>query len=396
LSGLENTRSAVGLNAFELPVRTSDFRNINRKLYIKSRMNYRFEHVYMVSGMVVKNEFVDELEHYQFDNLKNPNSEYTNLNKGQGMFYMPFMDFSGKIGEKWGYAVGLRANYFSFTKKLSVEPTASIVRNLRANETIKLSYSRQSQMMTPSFYLSQYWDNYLKQTNQFDFIKSDNINLTYSRRLPNAVQFTATVFGQFYRNIIDYTPNNSYESWSMLDNLVPFGLGGSIGINNKAQSIGIEAIVEQKHQNGWFWQANMTLFDASFNYGNGGGKRSLENNSRIITNGYFGKEWTLGSRNNKFLGVGSRTILRGGNRQRLSTQNWSTTNSKQIAPYFRSDLNIYFKKNRRHSSSIVQLDIQNVTNRLNEQYYYYDSFLGKLTPQLQLGLLPNLSYRISF
>jgi hypothetical protein len=396
LSGLENTRSAVGLNAFELPVRIFDFRNINRKIYVKSRINYRFEHVYMVAGMVVKNEFVDELEYYKFDNLKNPNSEYTILNKGQGMFYMPFVDFSGKIGGKWGYTVGLRANYFSFTKKLSVEPTAAIVRNLRVDETIKLSYSRQSQMMTPSFYFNSFWSGVLNNAKALDFIKSDNINLTYNRRLPNGVQLTATVFGQFYKNLIDFNPGNSYESWSMLDNLVSYNTGGNIGLNNTAQTIGIETTVEQKHRNGWFWQGNITLFDASFNYGYASGKRSLENNSRAILNGYFGKEWTLGSRNNKFLGVGSRTILRGGNHQRLTTMSYSGTNDKQIAPYFRSDLNIYFKKNRRHSSSIVQLDIQNVTNRLNQQYYYYDSFLDRLIPQLQLGLLPNLSYRISF
>jgi hypothetical protein len=396
LSGLENTRTVVGLTAAEVPVRWFDFKNINRKIYLRSRVNYRFEQVYMTAGVVVKNESIDELEHFKFDTLKNPNSEFTDKHKGQGTFLMPFVDFSGKIREKLSYSVGLRANYFSFSEKIALEPTASITADLRENESVKLSYSRQSQMMTPSFYLSQYWGGYLKQTNQFDFIKSDNINLTYNRRLSNGVQLTATVFGQFYRNIIDYEPNNSNENWSMLDNLVPLSSYGGIGLNNKAQTIGIEATAERKHQNGWFWQANMTLFDASFKRGNVGEKRSLENNSRIITNAYFGKEWTLGSRNNKFLGVGSRTILRGGNKQRLTTLNWSTSEGKQISPYFRSDLNVYVKKNHRKWSSIVQLDIQNVTNRLNEQYYYFDSFTQKLTPQLQLGLLPNLSYRISF
>jgi hypothetical protein len=390
LSGLENTRKAVGLTAAEVPVRWFDFKNIHRKFYVKSRLNYRFKHVNMVAGMVIKNEFVDELDNLQFDTLKNPNSKYFVISKGQGTFFMPFVDFSGKIREKLSYSVGLRANYFSsFTKQFSIEPTASMTAELRENESVKLSYSRQNQMMTPTFYFLRFWGGR-------DFTKSDNINLTYNCRLPNEIHFTATVFGQFYKNVINYSPNNSYEEWSPLDNLVPYGSDGNIGLNNKAQTIGVEATVEQKHRDGWFWQANITLFDASFRYGYASENRPLENNSRVITNGYFGKEWTLGSRNNKFLGIGSRTILRGGNKQRLTTQGWSTPLSKQIAPYFRSDLNIYFKKNRRNSSSILQLDIQNVTNRLNEQYYYFDSFLDKLTPQLQLGLLPNLSYRISF
>ncbi len=397
LSALENSRVAVGFNATDLPVRVFNFNNINRKLYIRSRVTYQFKNAYLVAGAMVKNEFVDELGNYKFDNLKNPNSEYRDISKGQGMFYMPFADLSGKMGEKWAYTLGLRANYFSFTNKLSIEPTASIRRNLRENETLKLSYSRQNQLLTPAFYFSRFFGALLNRTNELDFIKSDNVDLTYNRRLPNGVQVTATLFGQFCKNVIYYNPNNTFEDWSMLDNLVPFGTDGNIGLNNTAQTVGIEANISNTNKNGWFWQANVTLFDASFKDSYWGSKRSLENNSRFIFNGYFGKEWTVGSRNSTFWGVGSRTILRGGNNQRLTTLLfYQNSGSKQIANYFRSDLNIYLKKNHRKWSSIVQLDIQNVTNRLNEQYYYYDTYLRKLTPQYQLGLLPNLSYRISF
>jgi hypothetical protein len=396
LSGLQNSRLSVGYNSAETLVRFYDFKSINRKLYIKTRLNHQFKAGYLVAGVVIKNEFVDDNDFYQYDYLKNPNSQDSEKSGGQGMFYMPFADFSGNFGEKWSYSVGLRANHFTYINKTSIEPTAVLKRNLRDNESIKLSYSRQSQLMTPSFYFNPFWNSILTRADALDFIKSDNVNLTYNKQLTNDVQLTTSLFGQFYSNVYSYQYGNNYESWTLLDNLTPFGDYGLIGINGKAQTFGIEANIAQNHLKGWFWQFNTTLFDASFREVNATKSRSLEHNNRFIVNAYFGKEWTLGSRQNKFLGFGSRTILRGGNVQRLNADNFNTPELKQLKPYFRTDVNVYFKKNHRKWSSIVQLDIQNATNQENEQSYYYDRFLNKLTPQYQLGLLPNLSYKISF
>jgi hypothetical protein len=390
LSALEGSRIATGFNASERIVEVTDFRNVQRKIFVKTQLNQAFQAGVLSVGMVIKNEFLDNR-----DSLKFATAKYaTNISRGQGMFYMPFADFSGKFGVKWAYSVGVRANYFSLTKRLSVEPTGMIQRHLRDNESLKLTYSRQSQTLPPSLYFSLFYQVALQNT-RFDFTKSDNLSLTYTRRFANDVQFSATAFGQFYRNVPYFQSDNfEFQYWSVLDNFD--NLGNQIGLNGLAQSVGVEANIYQNNNNGWFWQLNATLFDATFKSDAKATSRPLAYNSRFMANGYFGKEWTLGSRRNRFLGVGSRTILRGGNVQRFEGNYFLGSPSKQIKPYFRSDLNVYVKRNRKNWSSTLQLDIQNVTNKANEQYYYYDAFLGKTTPQYQLGLLPNLSYRISF
>jgi hypothetical protein len=383
LSGLDNSRLAVGFNSFELPVNINDFNSIHRKFYVRSRVNFNLKKNILVAGVVVKNEYINDLDIY-----KTASQTWQAVVNGQGIFYMPFADFSGTFGEKWVYSVGLRANYFSFTNKLSVEPTANIRRNLRENESIKLSYSRQSQMLTPSQYLNA------NKTRKEGFIKSDNLNLTYTNQLAKDIHFSATAFAQFYKDIFVVDPQfPPQDFWSILDGFSSeYGYGGMAGT---AQSVGFEGVMSEKTSKGWYWEVGLTLFDATYTEPKPFAKpRALAYNSRYIFNAYFGKEWTLGSRKNKFLGFGSRTILRGGHYYR--EYNSFSLITKQVAPYFRTDLNVYFKKNRRKSSSIVQLDIQNVTNKNNEQYYYYDSFLNRETPQYQLGLLPNLSYRISF
>ena len=42
------------------------------------------------------------------------------------------------------------------------------------------------------------------------------------------------------------------------------------------------------------------------------------------------------------------------------------------------------------------LDIQNATNAQNGFYDYFDTRKGEVVTEYQLGIIPNLSYRIEF
>lgn len=390
LSALQGNRLAVGFNALDQVVQVFDFNNIHRKLFVKTQVNHQFRSNILSVGMVIKNEFVNNRDSFRTQTFRG----LGNVSKGEGMFYMPFADFSSKIGKKWAYSLGVRGTYFSFTENVSIEPTAMLQRQLRKNESLKLTYTRQSQMLPPALYFSSYYQKFAK-SGELKFTESDNFNLVYDKRLANNAQLSLTAFGQFYKNVYNFSRDFGFGNWSIFDNID--GLGDAIGTDGKAQTVGFELNIHQNNKNGLFWQINATLFDASYNgtyfdkY-----KRPLAYNSNFIANAYIGKEWTLGNRQNRFLGIGSRTILRGGNQPIVYNGFNYNLNQKKVGNYFRSDLNIYVKRNRKNWSSTLQLDIQNVTNRDNEQYYYFDNFTKKQTPQYQLGLLPNLSYKVSF
>jgi hypothetical protein len=390
LSALQGNRLAVGFNALDQVVQVLDFNNIHRKFFVKTQVNHQFRSNVLTIGAVIKNEFVDNRDSFITQNFRGRG----NLSKGEGMFYMPFADFSSKIGKKWAYSLGVRGTYFSFTENVSIEPTAMLQRQLRKNESLKLTYTRQSQMLPPALYFSAFYRRVLSKS-EFKFTESDNFNLTYDKRLANNAQLSLTAFGQFYNNVYNFGGGFGSASWSVFDNIDD--LGQQIGLDGKAQTIGFELNIHQNNKNGLFWQINATLFDASYKSNNGYNyKRPLAYNSNFIANAYIGKEWALGSRQNRFLGIGSRTILRGGNQPISNSVSSYDFTQKRVGNYFRSDLNVYVKRNRKNWSSTLQLDIQNVTNRENEQYYYFDSFTQKQAPQYQLGLLPNLSYKVAF
>jgi len=70
--------------------------------------------------------------------------------------------------------------------------------------------------------------------------------------------------------------------------------------------------------------------------------------------------------------------------------------TRQVPAYFRTDLGIYYKINSRRVTHSIQLEVQNVTNRQNFYYSYFDREAATVKTVNQLGVLPNLSYRIDF
>ena len=63
---------------------------------------------------------------------------------------------------------------------------------------------------------------------------------------------------------------------------------------------------------------------------------------------------------------------------------------------FRIDLRVYLKRDRDGRTGLWAIDVQNVANTRNEAYKAFDFRKGETITRYQLGLIPNLSYRIEF
>lgn len=68
----------------------------------------------------------------------------------------------------------------------------------------------------------------------------------------------------------------------------------------------------------------------------------------------------------------------------------------QNPDYFRLDVRVSMKRNFKHSTGTLALDIQNSTNRKNIGGQYYDVNTGNVKYWYQTPLIPVLSYRLEF
>jgi hypothetical protein len=130
-------------------------------------------------------------------------------------------------------------------------------------------------------------------------------------------------------------------------------------------------------------------------------------NSNYVFNLVGGKEYLSGKGKNNMLGLNSKIIYAGGQRftpiDKETSNITGTTvyiekrrNTNQFPTYFRIDLGINYRINRKNTAHIFALDIQNVTNRKNIQGRYYDILSNQIIYNHNFGLVPVLSYKIEF
>ncbi|MFT6336952.1 MAG: hypothetical protein ACJATI_003713 [Halioglobus sp.] len=157
--------------------------------------------------------------------------------------------------------------------------------------------------------------------------------------------------------------------------------------------------------NGFSINTNLTLQDSKVgyfgaNWSGGRGRSPLD--YRYILNVRLQKEWALGV--NRALGVSTSLHMRGGKTQMnvslAYSRDWGYTEYRHDLPpqlrlsdYLRADLRIYYKPSKQ---STISLDIQNVSNKENDAYYYYEPLTKQSTLKKQLGLIPILSWRVDW
>lgn len=374
-SALENQRTAVGFGLNNVVVRMADVKNVQSKTFIKSTFNYLLNATNSLKIGVTARQ--DEFNYTEIQKISSSSATYPGNNSS--WWIQPSAEWQGKFGKNWTTQAGLRVvqwNFLTNTKKnqTNLEPVANMNYRLENNSTLTLGYSLQSQMASPQLILPIYLK--LGGSSEFGYeniTKSNNFNLSYNFKLLKNLSANVEAYYQDIFNASNLTLN-------FLE------LGTTSSFITKGRNAGIEIDLQQQLTKGFYWRANASFYDSK--YKNGTTLLDTRFNGHYITNGLIGKEWTLGSLKNRFLGVNAHVILRGGYLDAYT--------GKQLKDYFRTDLNVYWKKSHTRYSSTVQLDLQNVTNQLNEGWRYFDYHKGSVQTKYQLGLIPNLAYKVEF
>lgn len=194
----------------------------------------------------------------------------------------------------------------------------------------------------------------------------------------------------FYHLLYDVPQTaTGYSAFNNLD-LPPTDL---FTLDDQAKTVGVSGQGEFKLPNKFWINSNVSLFNSSY--------RTLAvwvpstQSFGHTFNTTIGKVWTLAN-NEKFLRCGLSFHHRGGSRvfpiaeQDLLTQyDYRAGPTSSLSDYYRFD----FRMSYQFKGGTWSLDIQNVSNRRNDAFFFRDQPSGDIILQRQLGLLPVISYR---
>ncbi len=219
--------------------------------------------------------------------------------------------------------------------------------------------------------------------------------ITFTFNEEKQQEFTSRLFHHNIFNLAIPDEPRKYFPYTGIDYLRPDKLRNE----GSARSTGIEMMYTHALSNTFHLVLNGSVFNSEHLI-------DKSNNTYTSAPHDFGYTSNLLATKKFWIGTGSlfisfATHFRGGayvpnvdsEKSMISRRTVYTSNFTQLSDYFRLDtrVNYTFKKKNQ-----IILDIQNLTNKLNDGYYSFDQNRQQVVLEKQLGLIPVISYRREF
>jgi hypothetical protein len=315
----------------------------------------------------------------------------------QFLQFQPFLEYRQMLGKRWNLKVGLHSLGVAGDNFLfSPEPRASLAFLTRRNGQFALAYGLHSQLPAPQL---------LAKNPDLDLLKSHHIGLRFHQQIRNDQRVSVELFYQSLFDVPVTLASSSFSGLNVVEVYNPFiDLLVSDGTGNNR---GIELEWQRYMVDEWFAMVNATLFRSEYT-GSDGVKRSTLFDGQYAANVAGGREFSWQRKGkSRILGVHLRGVYYGGWRQSPVDESASLESgvvvfddeqaySETLPDYFRMDLRIYLKRNTQGRNAMLALDLQNLINRRNVAFRYFDFQQQQTVDRLQLGLIPILSWRLDF
>lgn len=302
---------------------------------------------------------------------------------------------------RWTLNVGLHTLSFELNRSYSIEPRLSAKYNVSENQSLSLAWGLHGRVLPLGNYFTRI--NGVEVNRDAGLIRAQHTVAAYDLTFARTRRLHMEVYFQQMRDVpVAATPGSS---WSILNTIDGFARH-QLTNTGKGQNLGLDVSIEQSFSGGTFlilggsWSRSRYT-DAS------GREHPTAFDSGLSAMLTSGQEWTL--KKSAVLQISSKNLYNGGQRltpllagqtvSRFSPEpllDEARAFSEKVAPYFRSDLRVAYRKNNPKNAWSLALDIQNVTNRRNIDPLNrtYDPDLNQWVFREQSGLTPVLSFQI--
>jgi len=331
----------------------------------------------------------------------------TILQKGNTILLQGYSQWKCRINPFLTVEAGLHAQFLTLNNSFSPEPRASIQYRLSNKQSISLGYGLHAQMQTLPLYF--YRNSLVNQTYEsnknLDFTKSNHIVLGYDWLIGKNTRIKLeTYFQQLFS-----VPVQSYNSsYSALNTGNDFGYDYKDSLQNKGsgKNYGLELTLEHFYSKGFYYLLTSSIFNSIYK-GSDRIERNTAFNNQYVSNLLMGKEWLMNEEKDNVLSFNIKLTLAGGKRETPIDYNASVMAGKAVyndnqaysiieTPYFRTDVKIAWRKNGKHTTQELSIDLQNLTNHQNIFMNTFNPRTHKTVYEYQQGFIPVPTYRLTF
>lgn len=348
-----------------------------------------------------------KLSNNYFDEYANQWKSFLN-SEGDAQYYQAYAQWKHRMTEDLTFVSGVHGSYFALNGSYSIEPRIAATYTSGKN-----SFSLATGLHSKPEHLSTYMFQSKKQgqadtypNKDLGLLKAYHAVVGYERQLPLNMRFKTEVYYQYLYNIpVEKDSTGGFSIINALDIYSLFNTQQLVS-DGTGQNYGIDFSLERPFLNNYYILATASLYKSTYTDYLGDEYNTTFNRGYQL-NVVGGKEFLIGKSGRKILGLNGKVLYSGGMRESPIDLNGSIQSgetvlvpkqyfTRQVPAYFRTDLGVYYKINNKRVTHSIQLEVQNVTNRQNFYYSYFDREAATVKTVNQLGILPNLSYRIDF
>jgi CarboxypepD_reg-like domain len=320
---------------------------------------------------------------------------------GNTILWQGYSNWQYRPNNLWTINAGLYYQHLTLNKNNSLEPRLGIAYSVSPRQRLSLGLGKHSQLQPLMLYFAR--NNGIEINRSLDFSKANHFVLGYEYSLTSKSRLKIETYYQDLYNIpVEQKPSN----FSMLNFGADFFNPSKTNLSNTGtgRNYGVEITLERNFSEGYYYLLTTSVYDSKYK-GSDGKEYNTAFNGNYIANVLAGKEFKLGK--NQSLSFDTKITVAGGRRftpidveaSKKAGEEVSVGNSafsESANAYFRADLKITFRQNKKKIMQEWFVDLQNITNRQNLFSRYYDNASQTIKQTYQLGLYPVINYRIQF
>ena len=326
-------------------------------------------------------------------------------------FYQGFANWQFRTSDQFTINTGLHFSHFALNGKSYLEPRMGFKWDRKAY-IISGGIGLHSRMETVALYTArQYLEGgtFVQNNKDLGFTQAFHSALGFEKMLKPKLRFKAEVYYQYLFNVPVWPTQNTsdyslltFSALNTFDGYTPDELAN----DGTGRNYGLELTLEKFLTKGFYMLSTASLYKSLYT-GADGVERSTQFDGGYIYNFLAGKEYRVGKNGNNSISINGKFIFAGGKRQAPINVSASINDGHtvyrfednyelKLDGYFRMDFGISYRKNKKRTTSVISLDIQNVTQRENEFFRYYNVGARRIASDTQVSFFPNLSYRLEF
>ena len=406
-----NLKEETKNNGVINPLSGSEFDSKIEAFRLSSFINHKFNAKHTIRTGLTLSHLKEKTISYHTGTNAEGHLVPTNDNvDGNSNVFQSYFQWKYRATDKLTLNSGLHFLHFAKTNSSAVEPRLGLNYKLNNKHSLSFGAGLHSRAERLSTYLVKADANTQFLNTNLGLSKALHYVLGYSWRLSKNTHFKAEAY---YQNLFNLPVDNTGQTGYNVINAQLFDVFNITDIpltnDGKGKNYGIEFTLERFLNKGFYYLTTLSLYDSKYKIGNSS-YYNTRFNGNYVFNFLAGKEFKIGNKSNKTLGVNAKFNLTGGQRFTAIDELASIANqteifstipyTEKVKDYYRLDLGINYQWNKKKSTHSLGLNIQNVTNRLNKTVpdYFYDDVTNKITKTTTElnGLLPVLKYSINF